>query len=105
MADERQPAPNPQDGGHVVEVAAGKVSSPSWERVQLARHPKRPHSLDYISRLCTKFEELHGDRCFGDDAAIVGGFAIFDGRPLMIIGHEKGRDTKQKLLRNFGMPK
>src|SRR5260370_36747720 len=81
------------------------VTNPTWERVQLARHPKRPHSLDYISRLCTKFEKLHGDRCFGDDAAIVGGLAIFDGRPLMIIGHQKGRDTKQKLLRNFGMPK
>ncbi len=82
-----------------------KPANPTWERVLLARHPKRPHTLDYISRLCTKFEELHGDRCFGDDAAIVGGFAIFDGRPLMVIGHQKGRDTKQKLLRNFGMPK
>lgn len=82
-----------------------KPPNPTWERVQLARHPKRPHSLDYITRLCAKFEELHGDRFFGDDAAIVGGFGLFDGRPLMIIGHEKGRDTKQKLLRNFGMPK
>jgi acetyl-CoA carboxylase carboxyl transferase subunit alpha len=80
--------------------------NPAWERVQLARHPKRPHALDYIQRLITDFEELHGDRAYGDDAAIVGGFGIFRGEtPLMIIGQQKGRDTKQKLIRNFGMPK
>lgn len=77
----------------------------TWERVQLARHPKRPHTLDYISRIFTGFAELHGDRTFGDDPAIVGGMAFFEGRPLMVIGQQKGRDTKQKLHRNFGMPK
>jgi acetyl-CoA carboxylase carboxyl transferase subunit alpha len=79
--------------------------NPTWERVQLARHPKRPHSSDYISRVFTGFSELHGDRFFGDDAAILGGFAFLDGRPVLVIGQEKGRDTKQKLHRNFGMPK
>ncbi|MGA7412624.1 MAG: acetyl-CoA carboxylase carboxyltransferase subunit alpha [Bryobacteraceae bacterium] len=77
----------------------------SYQRVILARHPKRPHSLDYIERLFTGFQELHGDRAFGDDKAIVGGFAFFEGRPVMVIGQQKGRDTKQKLYRNFGMPK
>ncbi|HYL75796.1 MAG TPA: acetyl-CoA carboxylase carboxyltransferase subunit alpha [Bryobacteraceae bacterium] len=77
----------------------------TWERVQLARHPKRPHTLDYINRIFTAFAELHGDRTFGDDPAIVGGMAFFEGRPLMVIGQQKGRDTKQKLHRNFGMPK
>ena len=79
--------------------------NPSWERVQLARHPKRPHALDYIQKLITDFSELHGDRAYADDAAIVGGFGLFDGRPILVIGQQKGRDTKQKLLRNFGMPK
>jgi acetyl-CoA carboxylase carboxyl transferase subunit alpha len=81
------------------------ASNPSWERVQLARHPKRPHSIDYINALCTGFQELHGDRLFGDDKSIVGGMAFFEGEPVMIIGQQKGRDTKEKLLRNFGMPK
>src|SRR5580698_1529219 len=84
---------------------ASPVSNPTWERVQLARHPKRPHALDYISRIFTGFSELHGDRFFGDDAAVMGGFALLDTRPVMVIGQEKGRDTKQKLHRNFGMPK
>jgi acetyl-CoA carboxylase carboxyl transferase subunit alpha len=79
--------------------------NPTWERVLLARHPKRPHSSDYISRVFTRFSELHGDRFFGDDAAVMGGFAFLDARPVMVIGQEKGRDTKQKLHRNFGMPK
>jgi acetyl-CoA carboxylase carboxyl transferase subunit alpha len=79
--------------------------NPTWERVLLARHPKRPHSSDYISRVFTGFSELHGDRFFGDDAAVMGGFAFLDARPMMVIGQEKGRDTKQKLHRNFGMPK
>jgi acetyl-CoA carboxylase carboxyl transferase subunit alpha len=79
--------------------------NPSWERVQLARHPKRPHTLDYIERLFTDFAELHGDRFFGDDPAVVGGMAYFDGHPVMVIGQQKGRDTKAKLHRNFGMPK
>ena len=78
---------------------------PAWERVQLARHPKRPHSLDYIQRLFTDFMELHGDRAFADDPAIVTGMAFFEGKPVMVLGQQKGRDTKQKLHRNFGMPK
>ncbi len=77
----------------------------AWQRVQLARHPKRPHSLDYIQRLFTGFQEIHGDRRFGDDPAIVCGMGFFESQPLMIIGQQKGRDTKQKLYRNFGMPK
>src|SRR5258708_2702751 len=81
------------------------TTNPTWERVPLARHPKPPHSLDYIGRVFSGFSELHGDRYFGDDAAIVGGFAFLDARPVMVIGQEKGRDTKQKLHRNFGMPK
>jgi acetyl-CoA carboxylase carboxyl transferase subunit alpha len=81
------------------------ITNPTWERVQLARHPKRPHALDYIGRVFTGFSELHGDRFFGDDPAIVGGFAFLDTQVVMVIGQEKGRDTKQKLHRNFGMPK
>ena len=80
-------------------------SHPAWQRVQLARHPKRPHSLDYIQRLFTDFQEIHGDRTFGDDPAIVAGLAQFEGSPLMVVAEQKGRDTKQKLFRNFGMPK
>jgi acetyl-CoA carboxylase carboxyl transferase subunit alpha len=80
-------------------------TNPSWERVLLARHSKRPHALDYIQRLFTNFEELHGDRAYGDNHAIVAGPAWFEARPVMIIGQQKGRDTKQKLFRNFGMPK
>ena len=76
-----------------------------WRRVQLARHPKRPHSLDYIQRVFTDFNEIHGDRLFGDDAAVVCGAAFLQGRPVMVIAEQKGRDTKQKLFRNFGMPK
>jgi acetyl-CoA carboxylase carboxyl transferase subunit alpha len=78
---------------------------PAWRRVLLARHPKRPHSLDYIERLFTDFQEIHGDRSFGDDAAIVAGLAQFEGQPVMVVAEQKGRDTKQKLFRNFGMPK
>ena len=77
----------------------------AWERVQLARHPKRPHSLDYIQRLVTDFSEIHGDRRFGDDPAVVCGMGLFEDAPLMIVAQQKGRDTKQKLYRNFGMPK
>ena len=84
---------------------APESQNPSWQRVQIARHPKRPHTLDYITRLFTRFEEIHGDRTFGDDAAIVAGMGFFDERPMMVIGQQKGRDTKQKLHRNFGMPK
>jgi acetyl-CoA carboxylase carboxyl transferase subunit alpha len=79
--------------------------NPAWVRVQLARHPKRPHSLDYIGRLFTDFQEVHGDRLYGDDPAIVGGMGIFEGRSVMVVAEQKGRDTKQKVYRNFGMPK
>ncbi|NPA12662.1 MAG: acetyl-CoA carboxylase carboxyltransferase subunit alpha [Aquificae bacterium] len=75
-----------------------------WERVQLARHPKRPHTSDYIKNLITDFVELHGDRRFGDDKAIIAGFGFFEGIPVAVIGHEKGKDTKEKIERNFGMP-
>jgi len=75
-----------------------------WQRVQLARHPERPYTLDYIYMMTQNFIELHGDRTFGDDKAIVGGFAKIDDRKVMIIGHQKGRDTKSNLYRNFGMP-
>ncbi|AFN73538.1 Acetyl-CoA carboxylase, alpha subunit [Melioribacter roseus P3M-2] len=75
-----------------------------WQKVQLARHPERPSTLDYIYMMTTDFVELHGDRLFKDDKAIVGGFAKLDGQKVMIIGHQKGRDTKSNLYRNFGMP-
>ncbi len=77
----------------------------SWECVQLARHPERPHALDYISRLFEGFHEIHGDRAFGDDPAVVCGFCSFRGQPLMAIGQQKGRTTQEKLHRNFGMPR
>ncbi|HEU4653683.1 MAG TPA: acetyl-CoA carboxylase carboxyltransferase subunit alpha [Steroidobacteraceae bacterium] len=76
-----------------------------WQIAQLARHPQRPYTLDYISNLFTDFQELHGDRMYADDHAIVGGMARLDGRPVMIIGHQKGRDTKERVRRNYGMPK
>ena len=82
-----------------------RPSNPSWDRVQLARHPKRPHSLDYIQRLFTDFHEIHGDRFFADDHAMVAGMGWFEERPVMVIGQQKGRDTKQKVFRNWGMPK
>ena len=77
----------------------------AWQRTQLARHPQRPYTLDFIRLLFTDFSELHGDRAFGDDPAIVGGFARFHGRPVLVVGHQKGRDTKQRLARNFGQAK
>lgn len=76
-----------------------------WQISQVARHPQRPYTLDYIAQLFTDFEELHGDRNFADDHAIVGGLARFNGQSVMVIGHQKGRDTKEKIYRNFGMPK
>ena len=94
MPEENQQPAAPADPPH-----------PAWQAVQIARHPKRPHALDYIQRIFTDFSELHGDRAFGDDPAIVGGIAMLEGRPVMVIGQQKGRDTKQKLHRNFGMPK
>ena len=75
-----------------------------WQKAQVARHPNRPFTLDYVNTLFTDFIELHGDRNFGDDAAIVGGMARFNGEPVVVIGHQKGRDTKEKVYRNFGMP-
>src|SRR5438046_5304285 len=86
-------------------AAAATANSGPWNRVQLARHPKRPHTLDYIERLFSDFQEIHGDRLYGDDPAIVCGSGFFESRPVMVIGEQKGRDTKQKLHRNFGMPK
>ena len=76
-----------------------------WQISQVARHPQRPYSLDYLGALFTDFEELHGDRAYGDDPAIVGGLARFNGQSVMVIGHQKGRDTKEKIYRNFGMPR
>lgn len=75
-----------------------------WQKAQVARHINRPFTLDYIKHLFTDFNELHGDRNYGDDHAIVGGLARFDGQPVMVVGHQKGRDTKEKVFRNFGMP-
>jgi acetyl-CoA carboxylase carboxyl transferase subunit alpha len=92
MADTPAPLSNPP-------------SNQSWDRVQLARHPKRPHSIDFIQRLFTNFHELHGDRYFGDDHAIIGGMGWLHERPVMVLAQEKGRDTKQKILRNFGCPR
>ena len=77
----------------------------TWQVSQLSRHPQRPYTLDYVRVICDEFQELAGDRAFADDNAIVGGLARIDGRPVMVIGHEKGRDTKTKVRRNFGMPK
>ena len=81
----------------------GKLNA--WQIAQVARHQQRPYTLDYAANLFTGFEELHGDRAFADDPAIVGGLARFNGEPCVVIGHQKGRDTKEKIFRNFGMPK
>jgi len=77
----------------------------SWQIAQVARHPQRPYTLDYVNGLFSDFRELHGDRSYADDTAIVGGLARFNGQPCMVIGHQKGRDTKEKIHRNFGMPR
>ena len=76
-----------------------------WQITQLARHPQRPYTLDYVAAMCREFHELHGDRMFGDDLAIVGGLARLEDRTVMVIGHQKGRDTKERMRRNYGMPK
>ena len=81
----------------------GKLTS--WQIAMVARHPQRPYTLDYVNSLFSDFRELHGDRSYADDAAIVGGLARFNGKPCMVIGHQKGRDTKEKIHRNFGMPR
>ncbi|EKO3449959.1 acetyl-CoA carboxylase carboxyl transferase subunit alpha [Vibrio fluvialis] len=77
----------------------------AWQVAQMARHPQRPYTLDYVNNMFTEFDELAGDRAFADDKAIVGGMARLDGRPVMVIGHQKGRETREKVKRNFGMPK
>ena len=87
----------------LTEAIFAKLSS--WQIAQLARHPERPYTLDYIERIFTHFEELHGDRAFGDDPAIVGGVAQLEGKSVMVIGQQKGRDTREKVRRNFGMPR
>lgn len=87
-----------------MEETAIPQSLTPWDRVQLARHPQRPHTLDYIAALCEDFVELHGDRRFGDDPAMVGGMATFAGQTVMVIGHQKGNDTRENMRRNFGMP-
>src|SRR6266705_749610 len=76
----------------------------AWQRAQIARHPQRPYALDFIGLLFTDFVEIHGDRGYGDDKAIIAGLGKYHGRPVAIIGHQKGRDTKQRLVRNFGQP-
>ena len=76
-----------------------------WQKTLVARHPNRPYTLDYVQALFTDWTEVHGDRRYGDDPALVCGFALYKGRPVAVIGHQKGRDTKQKIYRNFGMPK
>lgn len=88
---------------NLTEEIFGRLTS--WQVAQVARHPRRPYTLDYINEIFTDFSELHGDRAFRDDHAIVGGLARLEGRPVMIVGQQKGRDTKDKLYRNFGMPK
>lgn len=87
-----------------LEAAIYGTLSP-WQRVQLSRHADRPYTLDYIAALCSEFIELHGDRCFADDPAIVGGLARFRGRPLVVVGHQRGRTVAEKVRRNFGMPR
>ena len=105
MPDKPSAEPNKTNVGAPGESIPLLPANPSWARVQLARHPKRPHSLDYIQRLFSNFQELHGDRHFGDDPAIVAGMGWFEENPVMVIAQQKGRDTKQKLYRNWGMPK
>jgi acetyl-CoA carboxylase carboxyl transferase subunit alpha len=89
----------------MMELEADTGEQSAWQRVQNARHPKRPHTLDYVERILTDFQEIHGDRLFGDDPAIVCGMGRLDGRHVLLVGEQKGRDTKQRLYRNFGMPK
>jgi acetyl-CoA carboxylase carboxyl transferase subunit alpha len=86
------------------EELSNPEDNPAWAKVKIARHPARPHTLDYISLLCKSYYELHGDRRFGEDPALVGGLTRFENRNLMVLGHQKGRDTRDNLIRNFGMP-
>jgi acetyl-CoA carboxylase carboxyl transferase subunit alpha len=96
-----------EDGQQATAAPAPAKPKPdinAWQRVQIARHPDRPHALDYIQRMCSDFVELHGDRLYGDDAAIIGGLASFDAQTVMVIGEQKGRSTRENITRNFGMP-
>ncbi len=95
----------PSEEAPVDLLASRRREKTPWQRVQNARHPKRPHTLDYVQRILTDFQEIHGDRLFGDDPAIVCGMGRLEGQPVLLVGEQKGRDTKQKLYRNFGMPK
>jgi acetyl-CoA carboxylase carboxyl transferase subunit alpha len=92
-----------QKSSKLTETIYAKLTA--WDVVKIARHPQRPYTSDYIPRIFTEFEELHGDRHFGDDKAIIGGVARLDGKPVMVIGEEKGRTVHEKVMRNFGMPK
>ena len=92
-----------EKSGNLTKSIFSKLTA--WQTSKLARHPLRPYTLDYIDRIFTDFQELHGDRAFSDDAAIVGGIARLDGMPVMVIGHQKGRDTRENIRRNFGMPR
>jgi len=93
-----------QDKSHALTASIfGNLTS--WQIAQLARHPRRPYTLDYLEHIFTEFEELHGDRHFTDDGGVVGGVARLDGEPVMVIGHQKGRDVREKVRRNFGMPR
>ncbi len=106
----QKPAEAHVNGTSGADHQAGAVSKQSqaevnaWQRVQIARHPDRPHTLDYIQRICTEFVELHGDRLYGDDAAIIGGLGCFNGETVMVIGQQKGRSTRENIARSFGMP-
>jgi acetyl-CoA carboxylase carboxyl transferase subunit alpha len=112
---ETQPAPGNHDeaAAEVAELRArinqlqGRLQQEksAWDHVLISRHEKRPHSLDYIQRIFSSFREIHGDRKYADDPAIVGGFAVLEGKPVMVIGQQKGRNTRERLHRNYGMPK
>ena len=110
LAELRQSRPDERDEITRLEVRLQRLTERTyasltpWQRVQVARHPKRPHTLDLIPLLFEDFIEVHGDRLFGDDQAIVGGLARFESRSVVVIGHQKGRDTRENLRRNFGMP-
>ena len=88
-----------------LEESIGKENTTAWDQVQLSRHEKRPYTLDYIERLFTSFRPIHGDRRFADDTALVGGMAFLEGQPIMVIGQQKGRNTKERIYRNYGMAK
>jgi acetyl-CoA carboxylase carboxyl transferase subunit alpha len=111
-SDDERPGDDPVDEIHrrlhetdAANLTADPQKLTAWDRVKLARHTERPYTLDYIDLIFTDFTEMHGDRRFGDDPAIVAGFARFQGGPCVVVGHQKGRDTKQRQRRNFGMPK